>query len=159
MWRIDLLNQYFMPLDIAEILKIKPSPRLLHDQLAWAPEKHGLFTVRSAYGLSMDISWRSRTESSSSVPDGRRKIWDLIWKSDTPPKVQHFAWRLTTDSLPTWRNKFKRTLEVTDQCPLCGMEAEDNFHPFVRCTLAKLLWEYMAEKWPICDLEKIQNTG
>jgi hypothetical protein len=44
MWRIDLLNQYFMPMDIAEILKIKPSPRLLHDQLAWAPEKHGLFT-------------------------------------------------------------------------------------------------------------------
>jgi hypothetical protein len=38
---------YFGPMDVAEILKIKPSPRLLEDHLAWAPEKHGIFTVKT----------------------------------------------------------------------------------------------------------------
>jgi hypothetical protein len=100
-WKVDVPNQYFGPMDVAEILKIKPSPRLLEDHLAWAPEKHGIFTVKSAYGFSMNESWRLLSKSSSSNPDGRRNIWNIIWKSDVPPKVQHFAWRVVTDSLPT----------------------------------------------------------
>jgi hypothetical protein len=85
-WRVDLLNEYFIPMDIVEILKLKPSPRLMDDQLAWAPEKDGLFTVKSAYRLAMDESWRTSNESTSISPDGSRKIWDLIWKSNVPPK-------------------------------------------------------------------------
>ncbi|CAM0907844.1 unnamed protein product [Alopecurus aequalis] len=107
----------------------------------------------------MEGTWRTLKESTSSVPDGGRKVWDLIWKSDAPPKVQHFAWRLATDSLPTWRNKYKRNLEVTEQCPVCGVEAEDNFHPFFRCTLAKELWNYMYEKWNIPALDSVLHTG
>jgi hypothetical protein len=61
-WKEDLLNQYFIPMDVVEILKFKPSPRLLPDHLAWAPQKHGLFTVRSAYGLAMNESSRSSTQ-------------------------------------------------------------------------------------------------
>jgi hypothetical protein len=99
------------------------------------------------------------TEFSSSAPDGMRKVWDLIWKSAFPPKVHHFAWRLATDSLPTWRNKHIQTLEVTDQCQVCGMEPEDNFHPFVRCNMAKQLWKFMAEKWHLPALESIEHTG
>ena len=119
------MSQYFLPADVVEIMKVKPSTRLMADQLAWAPTKHGMFTVKSAYDLAMEEVWRPSHESTSSAPDGMRIIWDLIWKSDVPPKVQHFAWRLATDSLPTWRNKFKRTLETTDQCPICGVESED----------------------------------
>jgi hypothetical protein len=89
-WKADLLEQYFIPMDIAEIMKIKPSGRLLDDQLAWAPDRHGLFTVKSAHGLAMDEIWRSSNVSSSSVPHGRRKVWDLVWKSDVPPNVQIF---------------------------------------------------------------------
>jgi hypothetical protein len=84
----------------------------------------------------MDENWRGTTKSTSAAPDGSRQIWDLIWKSDGPPKVQHFAWRLATDALPTWLNKHKRTLETSGQCPVCGVEPEDNFHPFFRCLIA-----------------------
>jgi hypothetical protein len=42
-WKEDLLNQYFIPMDVVEILKSKPSPRMLPDHLAWAPLKHGFF--------------------------------------------------------------------------------------------------------------------
>jgi hypothetical protein len=134
-----LINQYFVPADSIEILRIKPSPRLEADQIAWAPLDHGIFTVRSAYGLAMEENSLPTAMLFSITPDGVRKIWDLIWKSVVPPKVPHFAWRLATNSLPTWRNKHKRNLEVTDQCPVCGVEPEDNFHPFIRCTLSRQL--------------------
>lgn len=54
-WKIDLLNQYFVPADINEILKIPPSSRLDVDHLAWAPVRHGI--VQSAYGMAMDELW------------------------------------------------------------------------------------------------------
>jgi hypothetical protein len=61
-------------LDVVEILKIKPSPRLLEDHLVWAPENNGFFTVKSAYGFAMDESWRLLSRSSSSNLDARRNI-------------------------------------------------------------------------------------
>jgi hypothetical protein len=75
------------------------------------------------------------------------------------PKVQHFAWKLANDSLPIWRNKQKRNLETMDQCPICGREPEDNFHPFFGCTLAKELWNAMVEEWQIPVLSSVVNTG
>jgi hypothetical protein len=107
----------------------------------------------------MDENWATSSLSSSSAPDGNRTLWDLVWKSDVPPKVQHFAWRLAKNSLPTWCNKKRRNIEISDQCPLCGMEAEDNFHPFLRCPLAKDLWIVMSEVWQLPDIVSIQNTG
>jgi ribonuclease HI len=107
----------------------------------------------------MNEKWRTTAESTSSALDGNRHVWDFIWKSDVPPKVQHFAWRLATDSLPSWLNKHKRTLETSGQCPVCAVETEDNFHPFFRCPLAKQFWNFMAEKWPLLEIKLIQNTG
>jgi hypothetical protein len=46
---------------------------------------------------------------------GNITVWDLIWKSDVPPKVQHFAWKLAINSLPTWCNKQRWNLEVSDR--------------------------------------------
>lgn len=84
---------------------------------------------------------------------------NLIWKRSVPPKVQNFTWRLSTDSLPTQRNKHKRKLELTDQCPVCGIEPEDNFHPFIRRPLARSLWSHMAVEWQLPAPEGFQNTG
>ena len=41
----------FVPFDVEEILKIKPGYRLQEDLVAWAPEPHGQYSVRSAYRL------------------------------------------------------------------------------------------------------------
>lgn len=105
-WKLDVLNQYFLPMDISEIVKLRPYPRALDDCLAWAPEKSGSFSVRSAYHIAMDEVWSPSSTSSSLAPDGSRDLWKLIRKSNVPPTVQTFAWRLCTDSLPMWRNKY-----------------------------------------------------
>ena len=50
-------------------------------------------------------------------------------------------------------------MEVTDICPLCGLEREDTFHVFCRCPRAVHLWRTMAEVWSIPDIESVRNTG
>lgn len=141
---MDKLNQYFLPVDIVEILKIRLFTRFGEDFLAWSPEKNGIFSVRSAYKLASDELSNLWMQSSSARSDGTRDSWNHIWHSMAPPKVQSFAWRLATDSLANWTNKVKRKLEVSPLCPVCGMEEEDSFHVFCRCNHAMVLWKLMA---------------
>jgi hypothetical protein len=48
-WDMQTLRRYFLQVDIDEIVKLRPSPRLHDDILAWSPEKSVAFSVRSAY--------------------------------------------------------------------------------------------------------------
>lgn len=50
-WDEQQVSETFMALEAEEVLKIKPSVHLEEDVLAWAHEKHGCYTVRSAYQL------------------------------------------------------------------------------------------------------------
>ena len=158
-WRGTLLQQYFLPVDVQEILKIKASPRLGADFLAWGAERTGIFTVRSAYRLALEDKLCPSSVAASRAPDGRRAVWALLWRCPAPPKVRVFAWRLATNSLATWSNKFSQHMEVTDICPLCGLEREDTFHVFCRCPRAVHLWQTMVEVWSIPDIESVRNTG
>lgn len=76
-----------------------------------------------------------------------------------PPTVRTFAWRLATDSLPTWQRKHRICLETVSICPVCGVEEEDNYHPFIRCQLARDLYLAMAKVWQLPDLHTILNNG
>ncbi|KAE8779585.1 hypothetical protein D1007_47375 [Hordeum vulgare] len=96
------------------------------------------------YRLAMDEHERPLATATNKAPDGRRTIWKIISGCPAPPKVLVFAWRFLTNSLATWANKASQYLEVTDVCPLCGVEREDGFHALCRCPLAKELWRLMA---------------
>jgi hypothetical protein len=50
-WDEEIVHKTFMTLEAEEIMKIKPGVSLSHDVLAWAFEKNGLYSVRSAYRL------------------------------------------------------------------------------------------------------------
>jgi hypothetical protein len=121
-WNIQLLTQYFVLADVEEILKIRASPRLGEDVIAWGPEKLGNFTVKSAYHMAFDELHRGSAVSSSTSPSGGRSCWEFIWKCGAPRTVTNFAWRVATDGPPTWRNKHKIGLELTSRCPVCGVE-------------------------------------
>ncbi|XP_073363229.1 uncharacterized protein [Aegilops tauschii subsp. strangulata] len=87
-WRMDLLRRYFLPADVDAIASIRTSSHVTDDIIAWAPEKNGIFTVRSAYRFAMDERERPSATAMSRAPDGRRAIWKIIWGCPAPPK-QH----------------------------------------------------------------------
>uniref|UniRef100_A0A453AS58 Reverse transcriptase zinc-binding domain-containing protein n=1 Tax=Aegilops tauschii subsp. strangulata TaxID=200361 RepID=A0A453AS58_AEGTS len=84
-WRVDRLREFFWPMDVDYILKIRTSPRNRDDFVSWFPEKSGLFTVRSAYKLATcDHNVAFANGSSSTNPDGNRIVWNRIWEANVP---------------------------------------------------------------------------
>lgn len=73
-WDVDKLIHLFNPADVEEITKIKIHVRSSEDFIAWHWEKSGIFTVRSAYNLSLKLQHGQNVQSSSSAPDGERKL-------------------------------------------------------------------------------------
>jgi hypothetical protein len=50
-WNEQLLNRWFHQIDVDAIMQIRPSRRNAEDFIAWQPDKHGVFSVSSAYKL------------------------------------------------------------------------------------------------------------
>lgn len=83
-----------MPMDVQVILGIPLCTRNLPDFWAWHYDKHGIFSVKSAY--NMLVATRQRREawlegaagpSSSRAEEG---AWKSLWKTDVPGKIdQH----------------------------------------------------------------------
>lgn len=141
-----LLQQYFYPPDIECILQIKTSSRLEADFLAWYPGKHGQFSVRSAYYLGLDEKMLAQDDGASSTrPDGRRLVWDLVWKNGAPAKVCIFAWKAAQEALATQAAQKHQHLILDDTCTLCGQSKEDVPHALICCPHAVALWQAMRE--------------
>jgi hypothetical protein len=86
-WKEDLVRKIFMPHDAEEILKIC-LPRIDEDDfISWIPEKHGMFTVKSAYNLALDLRSNNPPNSSENL-NGDRSLWNTIWSANVPPKVK-----------------------------------------------------------------------
>ena len=148
-----------MAADVEEIMKIRASPRLGEDIIAWGPENSGNFTVKSAYHLAFDELTRGNVASSSTSANGGRSCWKFIWNCGATPTVANHVWRTTTDGLPTWKNKNKIGLETTSICPVYGLEPEDNYHPFVRCQYGRDLYRAMAKIWSLPEIDSLANNG
>ena len=159
-WRMDRLRDHFWAMDIEHILKIRTSPRLRTDFVAWAPEKSGLFTVRSAYKVATcDHDVALAGGSSSSEPCGRRTLWNCIWNSSVPQRMKISAWKVATGALPTQKCKRFRHLSTRSTCPLCGIEEEGSYHALVACPHARNIWISMRTRWPLPGDEMLIDNG
>jgi hypothetical protein len=140
-WNIQVVQKYFMAIEVAEVLKIKPSDRLERDVLAWAHERHGQYSVKSAYRLlktkQMEKAMADSREASGS---GASAHWSTLWKLEVPPKVQVFWWRVLHNSLPSKMEMKQRHIAKKSHCEMCGHQEETLFHVFFDCPLAKRFW-------------------
>jgi hypothetical protein len=135
---VQFVNSIFLPHDAAEVLKIRVGSNVLEDKVARHYEKNGLFIVKSAYKLATALK-NEAPAPSSNAPDGKRLLWQNIWKASVPKKVHIFGWRLPCDNLPTQKNKWQRKLELQNTCTICGNATEDSFHAAVECKKARAL--------------------
>lgn len=92
-------------------------------------------------------------------PDGECPSWKLIWTCPVPPKVKTLAWKICRNALATKANLKHRRITASDVCDICGVEAEDTFHVFMRCPHARSLWFAMKETWSLPSEDQIRPTG
>jgi hypothetical protein len=73
------------------VLKIKLGFRMRTDVTAWAFEKNGLYSVRSAYRLLKD---KQAAKTMAATGEARASREDraryMVWKMNVPPKIRVF---------------------------------------------------------------------
>jgi hypothetical protein len=81
-----MIRRYFYHCDVEEILKIKLPTTPGEDWIAWNFEKSVMFSVRSAYRLSMREVHKTGAIGSSLSAEGEWAIWKKVWSTPVPSK-------------------------------------------------------------------------
>ena len=124
------------------------------DFVALNYEKNGVFYGKSAYNFALKFKVSQDTiGQSSGDPEGERRIWQLIWKTNIREKIRIFAWCAATNSLAVQMNRVKHHQTNSGMCSICGVEDESTFHALVRCPKARPLRLLLRDSWNIPDEE------
>ena len=143
-WDDHLIRNSFLPSDADAILSI-PLGGLDCDTLAWAFEKHGMYSVRSAYHcLSSNAAARRHIDPTSSRGSDH-PMWRLCWQLKVLPKIKHFWWRVLHEFIPTMGILKRRHIEHIGACSLCGNNDESIFHAIISCPSIKAIWKAVNE--------------
>ncbi|GMY31999.1 putative ribonuclease H protein At1g65750 isoform X2 [Fagus crenata] len=118
-WRVERLTQYFLPMDVATIQSIPLGRIATEDKRVWIGNYYGIFTVKSAYHIALNLKALNGQEESS-VGDPYRNLWKHIWRLKLPSKIRIFAWRACKKGLPTMEILKGRGLDVDPQCQRCN---------------------------------------
>ncbi|KAL4353226.1 hypothetical protein GQ457_06G012480 [Hibiscus cannabinus] len=116
-WDRAKLLAHLPPGDVDCILEV-PITSDRADTLVWGDHDSGLYTVRSGY------LFLRRPPSLLGPPP---RLWKILAKLPTIPKVRSFGWRCGRDALPVGSRL--RDAGLSDgACPLCGVGFEDVLH-------------------------------
>jgi hypothetical protein len=154
-WNEPLIKQIFFHHEAKEILSIRIPNTEDMDILAWHFEKNGIFSVRSAHELAMELN--SNDCSTSSSAD--RRNFEAIWATPVPQKIKVFTWKLALNGLAVQTNRLKRHLIPDATCSICGLELENDHHAMVRCTKAVALRHALCQVWDLPEETLFNYTG
>ena len=89
------------------------------------------FSVLSAYIRCANLLWQgkhSKENRGVQKTKGKDDFWKKIWSIDCPPKIKHFLWRLSHNTLAVTRVLKKRGMKLDTRCCLCGRLDENGGH-------------------------------
>ncbi|XP_021621434.1 uncharacterized protein LOC110621459 [Manihot esculenta] len=128
-WNITLLMELFSSRDIKPSISIPISIINKEDPFLWHFDKGGVYTVKSAYVVYMNLLGRS----SFNVGD---ESWTSLWNVSIPPKVKDFCWRACRNILPTKDNLRQKSVDMDARCPWCHKDESVN-HILLHCPVSK----------------------
>ncbi|CAL1353289.1 unnamed protein product [Linum trigynum] len=140
-WDDLKLCQWFDP-PTCQAIKTIPLPRKnVLDKLIWHGTADGVFTVKSAYHLAVDIDKRKGGWRLTVCWMGKED-WVRVWNANIPPKLKVFLWQIFNRVLPTTEALIEKHVLVHPRCPVCWASTESMEHLFLDCPVARALWDY-----------------
>ncbi|XP_043687745.1 uncharacterized protein LOC122638959 [Telopea speciosissima] len=146
-WRLDLINEIFLPMDGIECYsEIRLSLYPHDDKLVWGTKQSGKFSVRSMYHLLNNRRAASIVDhpNSSSDPKAyhlmKEFFWKRIWHAHTLPKIKLFIWKCCADGIVAGVGLISRNIPINPSCQRCGAEMESVGHIFLNCPFSKAVW-------------------
>lgn len=147
-WRADLVRNNFIPPDGDAILNIPLRHGGGDDFWAWAHERSGSYTVKSAYRALMtrneQLALEEGTITESS--ENNKQVWTRLWKLKVLPKVRVFWWRVLRGILPVEMTLQHRHIATLARCKVCKGMDEDILHALIKCSHAQSFWAE-ARSW------------
>ena len=99
-WNVPLIDAMFSTTKAATIKSIPLSIWASPDVLIWSETKNGVYLVKSAYHLLIEVNQARDVGESSNISHGRL-LWKDIWSASVPQKIKLFIWRACKGILPT----------------------------------------------------------
>ncbi|XP_062014320.1 uncharacterized protein LOC133730820 [Rosa rugosa] len=146
-WNVPLIRDIFPLAEAAAILSIPLSSREVNDRVTWKLEKHGKFTVKTAYRFSFSMS-SSRKPFDLSVGV---KFWKKLWQVNIPSSAKVHIWRVCHDILPSLERLASKRVDLESMlCPLCSLAVESTLHLCRACSFTRQLLQINAVVSQVC---------
>ncbi|GAB2254414.1 hypothetical protein Droror1_Dr00022223 [Drosera rotundifolia] len=134
-WKAGVIDELF-PTDIAQAIKeVLVGLSRCTDWWAWAFNKKGLFTVKSAYKVAFHARFVDDNPAVGSNSACRR-----IWSLNAPQKLKMFLWHACIECLPTRLNLAQKGMEIDTTCPICEAAPESRLHALSDCPGVRIAW-------------------
>jgi hypothetical protein len=147
-WDLQKLQRFFLPMDVEVITMIPLSTRRIDGCWAWHFEKTGIFSVRTAYKMIINIKrTREAWIEEKATPSNHREdeqAWTSLWKVKVPSKIRVFLWRLAKQSIPTGDVRHRRNMAPDISCGICG-QADSWRDSLLECNMARCVWALAPE--------------
>ncbi|GJY10605.1 RNA-directed DNA polymerase, eukaryota [Tanacetum coccineum] len=113
----------------------------MQDRWTWTLNASGDFSVASVRNL-IDTTMLLKGE------------YHTRWIRVVPIKVNTFAWKVMTNSLPTRFNISRRGIDIDSiSCGNCDLGVETSNHLFFTCDMAKQITRLIMRWWDVPELE------
>ncbi|CAL1383715.1 unnamed protein product [Linum trigynum] len=140
-WCDVKLSLWFHPLTCRHIQAIL-LPRLnIEDKLIWHGTSDGVFTVKSAYHLAVNLD-RQKGRWRAQVSWMDIASWIRLWDVNIPPKMKVFVWQIFHKIIPTTEALIEKKVAVLPRCPVCWATLKTLEHLFLDCPVARALWDH-----------------
>ena len=128
-WDLTRLKM-LVPDHIVERIVAIPIPfHDIEDEICWAIESNGKFSVKSATWLAHGIT---------QIEEPWEFKW--IWKLNVAPKLKNFLWQILNGGLQVRENLHYKCSGISRNCPLCDAPKEDVDHLLINCPLTRSFW-------------------
>ena len=129
--------------------------------MGWHFDTKGCFSVKSAYKVhrASVIRNQERQQGLGSGDDTSHiKFWNRLWNLDCQPKVKHFPWRLSHNTLDMRRVLQRRVMKLDTRCCMCGRFDEDGGHLLFKCKEVRKVWRELNLEQARCRLAEAQSA-
>ncbi|GJU22172.1 ribonuclease H-like domain-containing protein [Tanacetum coccineum] len=148
-WRKSKRDDYYDPYDddlyknhdMSNHLQAICDDLDITDRWTWTLNASGDFSVASVRNLI----------DTTMLPKGE---YQTRWIRVVPIKVNTFAWKVMTNSLPTRFNISRRGIDIDSiSCGNCDLGVETSNHLFFTCDMAKQITRLIMRWWDVPELE------
>ncbi|XP_041025298.1 uncharacterized protein LOC121265677 [Juglans microcarpa x Juglans regia] len=114
------------------------------DKQIWKCTKNGIFTVRSAYHMQIDLEESKKAQCSVNRSDHDK--WSVSWSLKLPNAEKVFFRKACHEGLPTKLKLYQRKVVDNPMCPICDQSEETVEHALWSCVAARDVWVYSYKR-------------